>query len=184
MSELIQAAQRVSDFQLHPLGFFYLQDALGDGSTRRIHVWLPNGPDRPENDRHQHTFDFESFVVTGRIRNELFQFAEEVNGPETEFSVTYEGQRSIVTPSGRRGRLLPIAYFDLMEGASYRLEAGVIHRAAVITRPCITLLKTFDRRIPVFVYGHVEEGSFKRRVCTEEEATQIRHHLLKRAASQ
>lgn len=51
MKELVEAAQRASDFRLHPLGFFYLQDAVGEGRTRRVHVWLTDGPDRPENDR-------------------------------------------------------------------------------------------------------------------------------------
>lgn len=178
MKELVEAAQGASDFRLHPLGFFYLQDAVVEGRTRRVHVWLPDGPDRPENDRHQHSFDIESLVVAGRMRSELFRFEEEADGPEAEYAVTYDAQESILTPSGRRGRLLPIASFETAAGASYRLEAGVIHRVAVIARPCITVVRTLERRVPIFSYGHEDEEAFDRRLCTEGEAEQIRRYLV------
>lgn len=182
MKELAEAAQRASDFRLHPLGFFYLQDAVGEGRTRRVHVWLPDGPDRPENDRHQHSFDIESIVIAGRMHSELFRFEEEAEGAEAEYAVTYDGQESILTPSGRRGQFLPIASFETAAGASYRLEAGVIHRVVVIARPCITVVRIFERRIPIFSYGHEDEEAFDRRLCTRGEAEQIRRELVHPAA--
>lgn len=63
MKELVEAAERANQFRLHPLGFYFLQDPIGEGRTRRLHVWLPGGPPAPDNDRHQHSFDIESFVV-------------------------------------------------------------------------------------------------------------------------
>lgn len=179
MKELVEAAQRAEEFRLHPLGFFYLQDPTGDGRTRRVHVWLPGGgPGRSENDRHQHSFDIESVVIVGRMRSELFRFMEDGGGPELEYAVTYEGKASILSPSGRRGRLLPIASFETIASATYRLEAGVIHRVAVIERPCITMLQTQDRHIPIFSYGHDDEAAFDRRLCTESEAEEIRRQLM------
>ncbi len=178
MKELAEAAQRASDFRLHPLGFFYLQDAVGQWRTRRVHVWLPGGPDRPENDRHQHSFDIESLVVAGRMRSELFRFEEDTEGPEAEYAVSYDGQESTLTPSGRRGRLLPIASFETAAGASYRLEAGVIHRVVVIARPCVSVVRALERRVPIFSYGQEDEEAFDRRLCTRSEAAQIRHLVL------
>lgn len=182
MNELAEAAQRARDFRLHPLGFFYLQDAAHEGWMRRVHIWLPNGPDRPENDRHQHSFDIESLVVAGRMRSELFRFEEEVDGPEVEYAVTYGEQKSQLIPSGRRGRLFPIASFETAAGASYRLEAGVIHRVVVLAKPCITVLRIFERRIPIFSYGHEDEEAFDRRLCNDGEAEQIRRYLVHAAA--
>ncbi|TJX60093.1 MAG: hypothetical protein E5W21_13350 [Mesorhizobium sp.] len=179
MRELAEAVQRASEFRLHPLGFFYLQDAVGKGRMRRVHIWLPDGPDRPENDRHQHSFDIESVVVAGRMRSELFRFEEgKPDGPEVEYTVTYDGHESILMPTGRRGRLLPIVSFETAAGTSYRLESGVIHRVAVICRPCITVVRTFERHVPIFSYGHEEEEAFDRRLCAEGEAEQIRRHLV------
>lgn len=116
------------------------------------------------------------------MRSELFRFEEEADGPEAEYAITYDGQESILTPSGKRGRLLPIASFETAADASYRLEAGVIHRVAVIERPCITVVRTFDQRVPIFSYGHEDEEAFDRRLCTDGEAEQIRHHLVHAAA--
>lgn len=178
MKELVKAAERAREFRLHPLGFFYLQDGVGKGRTRRFHVWLPDGPDRPENDRHQHSFDIESLVVAGRMRSELFRFEEEADGPEAEYAVIYEGQESILTPSGRRGRLHSIASFETSLGAAYKLGAGVIHRVSVTAKPCITMVQTLEQRIPIFSYGHEDEAAFDRRLCTEGEAERIRRHLL------
>ncbi|MDX2388075.1 hypothetical protein GHK29_04900 [Sinorhizobium medicae] len=178
MKALIAAADRVREFRLHPLVFFYLQDSVGEGRAQRVHVWLPGGPDRPENDRHQHSFDIESLVAAGRMRSELFSFEEEEGGPEVEFAVTYDGKASILSPSGRRGRLLPIASFETITGATYRLEAGVIHRVSVTERPCITLVQTQERHIPIFSYGNEDEAAFDRRLCTEIEAERIRCLLV------
>lgn len=181
MKELAEAAQRASEFRLHPLGFFYLLVPTGEGRTRRVHVWLPGGPGRPENDRHQHSFDIESVMFAGRMCSELFRFVEEGGGPEVEYAVTYQGKASILSPSGRRGRLLPIASFETIAGATYRLEAGVIHRVAVTERPCITLVQTLERHIPIFSYGHEDEAAFDRRLCTESEAERIRRQLMETA---
>lgn len=182
MKALIDAAKRANEFRLHPLGFFYLQDGAAEGRTQRVHIWLPGGPDRPDNDRHQHSFDIESFVVAGRMRSDLFSFEEQTGGPDVEFEITYEGKASILSPSGRKGRLLPIASFETVTGTTYRLEAGVIHLVAVVERPCITLIRTQERGIPIFSYGHEEEVAFERRLCTESEAVQIRRQLMDKVA--
>lgn len=182
MNELAEIAQRAGDFRIHPLGFFFLQNAAGEGETRRTHVWLPNAPERPENDRHQHSFDIESVVIVGRLRSELYRFKEEARGPEAEYAVTYHGSKSVLRPSGRRGRLLPIASFETTAGASYRLEAGVVHRVIVVAKPCITVVRAREQGAPIFSYGSEDEASFDRRPCTAEEAEQIRHHLLSACA--
>jgi hypothetical protein len=178
MNALIDAANHAHEFRLHPLGFFYLQDGVVKGRSKRVHVWLPSGDDWPDNDRHQHSYDIESVVVAGRMRSYLFSFKEEEGGPDVEFGVSYEGTASMQSPSGRRGRLLPIASFETVAGASYRLEAGVIHRVEVVERPCITLVQTQERYIPIYTYGHENEDAFVRRVCTESEAEQIRSRLM------
>lgn len=178
MMDLVEAAHRACEFRLHPLGFFYLQVAVGGRGTFRVHVWLPDGPNRPENDRHQHSFDIESFVATGRMQSELFRFEEMVGGPDVEYEVTYVGQESILRPSGRRGLLVPIASFETVAGSGYRLEAGVIHRVAVVDRPCISVVKTLERGGAIFSYGNEDEAAFDRRLCTAREADLIQRHLV------
>lgn len=184
MKNLVEAAERAVEFRLHPLGFFYLQDLVEEGRFRRVHVWLPGGPDRPENDRHQHSFDIESVMIAGRMRSELFRFVEDSGGIEVEYAVSYEGKTSILSPSGRRGLLLPIASFETIAGAKYRLEAGVIHRVSVTEKPCVTMLETQERHIRIFSYGRDNEAAFDRRLCTKSEAEEIRRQLVGLAEGQ
>lgn len=178
MKELIEAALRAEEFRLHPLGFFYLQDFTGEDATRRIHVWICGGLSPAENECHQHSFDIESIMIAGRMRSDIFGFAEDSGGPLTEYMVAYEGSASKLSPSGRRGQLFPIVSFETFAGMSYRLEAGAIHRVTVIERPCITMLTTMERHIPIFSYGKHEEAAFDRRRCTEDEAVKIRMNLM------
>lgn len=172
--KLANVADRTEEFQLHPLGFFYIQDDADDGVTQRVHVWLPDSPDRPENDRHQHTFDIESLVMAGGMRSELFQFTQTPDGPDHEFAVSYEMQESVLSPTGKCGVLERIATFETKAGAHYRLEAGVIHRVVVTAKPCVTVVTTTEQGIPIYVYGSDEdEQPFERRTANPDEVSKI-----------
>ena len=180
MLELAVAITRKREFRIHPLGFYFLRDHSPptERSTNRVHVWLPNGPSRPENDRHIHAFDQESLVLAGTLQNELFQFQESSNGTTTEFRVTYRSFQSKLHPTGRRGHLKLSASFTTSPGFRYQLNAGVVHRAIAIDRPCVSVLTTRHRDIPIFSYGmSVEEQPFMRRVVTDTEASSIGHVL-------
>lgn len=94
-----------------------------------------------------------------------------------EYEVAYAGQASFLRPSGRRGALVPIATFETPSGSTYKLKAGVIHQVAITERPCITVVHTLERRIPIFSYGSDNEAAFDRRLCTDEEAATLKRHL-------
>lgn len=174
MMDAAVAAARAVEFRAHPLGFYYLQDSIGEGISHRVHVWLPDGPDRPENDRHQHSFDIHSAIRLGRMRSELFRFVEMSGGEETEFLVAYGKADSALSPTGRSGRLETMAMFESSAGDRYFLEAGTIHRVAVIDRPCVTFLRTVERGAPIFSYGSDEkEAPFDRRLVSSTERERI-----------
>jgi hypothetical protein len=173
MITLAIAAERSKEFRLHPLGFFYLQH-----SNQRLHVWLTEGPHCAENDRHIHSFDINSKVIVGSMRNELFQFQEAPSGTDREFLVAYEGGHSILSPTGRMGSLTMFSAFDSVAGASYFLEAGVIHRVIVTEKPCVTALKTEERGIRSLSYGRqANELPFDRRLVNRHEVDEIRNLL-------
>jgi hypothetical protein len=117
MTDMLAVIRRSAEFRLHPLGFFYLEDRITNGTTRRTHVWLPESPDNPENERHQHSYDINSSVALGRIRSELFRFREMPSGTDREFAVTYDGGRSILSPTERIGNLELISIFETAAGA-------------------------------------------------------------------
>ena len=166
--------RRAEAFLLHPLGFFYLQDDLGNGETRRVHVWLPDEEGRADNDCHQHSFEIDSLIVAGRMHSTLYNFRPTDNGPEREFVVAYDSGRSLLRPTGRRGVLDLTASFEVAAGQRYHLSAGVVHRVTVIGRPCISILTTTERGAPIYSYGGNDEPSFFRRSPNEREAATIR----------
>lgn len=177
MTSVAAAVHRSADFRLHPLGFFYLLDRYPDGVTNRVHVWLTDGPSPAENDQHQHSFDINSRIVTGGIRNELYQFHETKNGIEREYAVMYADGRSFLRPTGRMGTLDLICKFDSTKGESYYLKAGVIHRTLVMQTPCVTMLTTHERGITILSYGKEDEPPFDRRAVSPHEAEEIRAML-------
>ena len=178
MTDIATAMHRSGEFRLHPLGFFYLQDRLSIDTIRRIHIWLSDELEHPELDRHQHSYDIRSRVVLGSLRSELFQFKQCSDRIVQEFAVTYEGGRSILSPTGRTGDLELFSAFESAAGTSYDLKAGVIHRVVVAERPCVTMLMTKERGIPIYSYGEqASETPFARRLANTGEANQIKELL-------
>ena len=171
---LSEVAHRTTEFRCHPLGFFYWKDCSQQTIPRRVHIWLHNNDNRPENDSHLHSFDIESLVVIGKIRSDLFQYRETPSGTTLEFDVSYEAGKSLLRRTGRRGMLHAMGSFETPAGARYRLGAGVIHRVLVEKFPCVTVLTTIERGIPIFSYGpDCDERHFVRRLATRQEACQI-----------
>jgi hypothetical protein len=180
MTDVRHAISRVLEFRLHPLGFYYLEDKLGGGGGQRIHVWLSEGPDGAENDKHQHTFDIASTIVEGCIRSELFQFLERTDGSEREFSVIYGEGHSTLSFTGRLGVVQLLCSFESVKGSGYFLKAGTIYRVVALERPCVTVLKTQERNIPIFAYGtEPNEAPFERRHVDAGEARQLSQVLSK-----
>lgn len=179
MIELENALRHAKHFRLHPLGFYYLQTELSDGVKRRIHVWLPSGPSAAENERHQHSFRIDSLVALGRMRSEIFHFELTVDGEVIEFAVSYEDGKSRLRKTGRLGELRLLAAFETNSGNKYSLEAGVIHRITIEQSPCVTILTTTERGIPICSYGVArEEQPFIRRIVDANETSQIARVLI------
>jgi hypothetical protein len=177
MITLKNALERVEEFRLHPLGFFYLASEGTEGIRYRFHLWLehmnePGGI----NQFHTHSFDLESTALNGKLRNEIFTFSTQSDihpSPEPdiqEFEVKYEDNESVLFSTGKNGYLQQICAFELSKGCSYFLAAGTIHRAVVVERPCITQVRTVERQGSILSYGSfLTEQSFSRRRANRPE---------------
>ena len=124
MKELCDARRRSDQFQLHPLGFFYLQGKAEQGVSRRVHVWLDDDKGGGKNDRHLHSYDIVSHVVAGGQCSELYRFDPTTDGTESEFVVSYRADKSISQPTGRRGILLAVGYFETTVGGELLAKSG------------------------------------------------------------
>ena len=87
----------------------------------------------------------------------------------------YEEGNSSHIPTGRVGKLDMFSTFEIGVGMNYFLEAGVIHRVIAIELPCVTMLTTEERDVPIFSYGtDSREKPFERKLANEREAGQIK----------
>lgn len=174
MIDVAYYLSRASDFQLHPLGFYYLREAVGDISHRRLHIWDDHGTLSQENDRHSHSFEIRSEVLIGCLCSEVLSFAEAFEGAEQEYQVFHEKSHSRIAATGRRGSLELVCKFETPAGAQYNLNAGVVHRIVVQQRPCVTMLTTIEKGAPIFVYGaKPEEQPFDRRRVNAQELARV-----------
>lgn len=165
---------RAPNFQRHPLGFYYLRDAVDNTVHRRLHVWDDQDTLIQENDRHSHSFEIQSQVLTGRLGSEIYTFVETPDGADDEYQVSYGSTHSRIVATGRRGRLALTSKFETPAGARYNLSAGVVHRITVWQRPCVTLLTTIEKGAPIYVYGNnPSEPPFERRRVNEQELVRI-----------
>ena len=171
---LDHAACHAAEFRVHPLGFYYLINCTTVDITRRVHVWLKLAGDRPINDIHNHSYDVESLVALGMLRNDLFHFTENANGMILEFRVSYKAGNSFLQSTGKHGAIETVKTFQTPAGKRYRLRAGLIHRAVVTAGPCVTVLKTLERGYPIHSYGPVCAASpFFRRAVSRAEVERI-----------
>ena len=174
MTHLPHIAERGHEFRVHPLGYFFLQDEMSPGNSSRIHVWLDVRASSINNVWHQHSYDISSRLVTGKMRNELFNFVEREDGKIFEFLLRYESNQSMLNPTGRRGELRRMSAFEIIGGAQYWLEAGVIHRVLVDVVPCISIVSVTEQGAPLYSYGPcLVEPPFTRRFVDVVEADRI-----------
>lgn len=175
MSWVTDAIDERENFRLHPLGFFFLAKEQPEGTNRRVHIWSEElfSEKQISNDLHMHSFDIYSTIFVGCMKSELFKFREVPDGGEQEFSVKYEGERSTLLPTSRKGILENISSFESRTGCSYFLSAGTIHRVSISNRPCISLLVTQERNFPILCYGKDDEKPFERRLVNSAESKDI-----------
>lgn len=179
MNQIHKALERISEFQVHPLGFFYLKDQNEFGISQRVHVWHPSAPDSRENSIHQHSYEIVSTVLYGSIKNEIFVFSENESGNDIEYKISYENENSISKPTGRTGILSSVASFETIPFSSYTLTSGTLHRTATNNEICVTSVITTEKNAPILSYGNKNEEYFARRRCTTGESEAISDILHK-----
>jgi hypothetical protein len=143
---LLESIANINRFKKHPLGFYYLNSqSLAD---TRVHVWLSLFRNETiQNDRHLHSYDINSLILLGRMKNTLFSFIPRCAGEIQEFEVHYDQSKSRLVPTGRSGELIRISEFESLPDCSYWLDAGTIHRVSILERPCVTVVRMTERNI-------------------------------------
>jgi hypothetical protein len=153
----------ISDFRIHPLGFYYI--TLEDGEiTRRIHVYGGNSSFSADNEWHTHEFDLLSSIIVGSIQNHIGEFITGGKKSVQEFSVSYGAGNSNLNQTGRHGYISEVVNFTSTAGESYFIKAGIIHRAKPLVNPCVTDVRMTRKGCGIFSYGGVEAPFTRRRL--------------------
>lgn len=165
--------------QLHPLGFLALAWPIDDFRVLRLHYWsrIFDWAQSDDLQIHDHTFEFKSAVLLGRIRNEVYSIQRDVNG-EIVYLTSYDGQKSLLHPQQERVAVLLESRELCDEGSIYSMPAGLLHRTELDSEEGLTVLATkyaSATRNGARVIGGSRDGGhvFKRSAVDE-----IRSNLL------
>ena len=132
LAQLVSAEQSV--FKSHPLGFFVrVLETLPTGERIRLHVWHASvcGNQGSELSIHSHPFELSSYIVFGQLRNITYDVVHSASGGNRLFSVGYDDQHSVLTPTHERVSWQARSEAKLAAGAQYHVPAGQFHATSV-----------------------------------------------------
>lgn len=146
----------------------------------RLHIWDDRYEVPNVSKMHTHPWDFESLVIAGFVRNQLFI---EVPGEPTHFKQSiFCGEGGGLEGSPTRVRLEEHSHEGYMEGDSYSELAHEIHVSSPDRGTVTVVSRTFHEDVDhAFVYW--EEGdwvSAEPRKATHDEILDITRYSLER----
>jgi hypothetical protein len=168
------------NFQKHPLGFkFFNIGKLSLHEELRIHIW-DNKDDNQDNDLqiHDHSFNFESLVISGKIQNIRYELQNNLNSNGYIYRVMFVDNKSCLELISNNVEIKINSTEIITEGNFYFVNNDEFHESINIENYSITLLKMIKPLIfksPI-VYSPKkikEFMSFKRSYLSKEESKEI-----------
>jgi len=132
LAQLVRDERSV--FKSHPLGFLVrVLETLPTGERIRLHVWHASlrGNQGSELSIHSHPFELSSYIVFGRLRNITYDVVHSASGENRLFSVSYDDQHSVLTPTHERVSWRALSETKLADGGQYHVPAGQFHATYV-----------------------------------------------------
>lgn len=131
-------------FQKHPLGFKFLNlGSISESQDLRLHFWdsILDTPQDEDLQIHNHSFDFESVVLIGKIRNEIFQLTENEYSNSRLYEVKFVDNKSFLEKQKGNFEINIKTSEEIDEGNFYFLNRNEFHQSNVILNNAITLIK-------------------------------------------
>jgi hypothetical protein len=137
LSALIESCKRVLKECLdksvpanwHPLGFVVFK--LPDNSQRalRLHLWPREGlrPAEPLWPIHNHIFDVNSFVVSGKVTNKVYRILPNANGRHRLYQVSYSSAGTILSPTPDIVESIEQTRDVFKQDSCYMVERNIFH---------------------------------------------------------
>lgn len=119
-------------------GLGFIQLKISD--EQRVHFYHPSlSANVPDEELHNHRYDFESEVLLGKLINEIWAFEPDDSGSQVRVKVSCE--QGVDVPDTElpvRGTAHPVLRFETGPGMTYQISHDQFHRVKADT--CITLL--------------------------------------------
>lgn len=137
----------------HFFGLGFIQLKLSD--EQRLHFYHPSlSANVPEEELHDHRYDFTSHVISGSLHNEIWEFSPDPEGEQDKVLVSCD--KSDPVPEGTasvRGQARNVLSFTTVAGGSYFISHDRFHR--VKGEECITLItrKPKQKRFATVIRG-------------------------------
>lgn len=169
--------------RLYPLGFVHTR-CVSEGIEMRCHLWSQS---RECQDHrllvHDHVFSFSSRVIVGRIQNVTYSTEKNVDGAHELYTVTYEGDDSVLTPSGLRVNLVETSRVDVPAYGLYNIPSGTFHESRPLSSNliCTLLLPTPAEATEARVVGPVSMAAarYHRHPVEESETRELLRATLR-----
>lgn len=143
--------------EIHPFGLGFIQVKFDYG--HRMHFWHPDFK-REREEVHDHRYDFDSLILGGSMRQEVYRFAYDPNGDYELCSVSCEPGKEEKPLFITCGNLVHEISCTFHRGCSYTINENTLHR--IEADFCVTLLR---RRTKTKTHAHVVKPRGSVSVC-------------------
>ncbi|MBB1151398.1 hypothetical protein H4K35_15030 [Myroides sp. NP-2] len=130
-------------FQKHPLGFkYYKLGNISNSEEFRLHFWI-NTFDKHDNDLqiHDHSFDFESYVLNGCIVNNRYKIISSNNYNGYVYDVKFRNEKSKLILNQENCSILLEESVNINCGEFYKMPSNDFHESVNNEELTVTLLK-------------------------------------------
>lgn len=130
-------------FQKHPLGFKYFK--LGNISKEeefRLHYWFSTKEKQDDDLQiHDHSFNFDSFVVNGSIINNKYEIINSNNPKGYIYDVRFKNDKSKLILNADNCNIRKIQTLIINRGGFYSMLSNEFHESINDEEQTVTLLK-------------------------------------------
>jgi hypothetical protein len=137
VTDLSVDSLRASGCIPHWFGLGFIQLKLND--SQRLHFWHPDlAQDVPEEELHDHRYEFESKILVGELTHQVFEFKQSEDGDHEMVHVSCEPGKEADPKPISRGVLVEAGTYVMRAGSSYTFPPTGFHRT--IASSAVTLL--------------------------------------------
>ncbi|WP_395302996.1 hypothetical protein SIM97_11135 [Pectobacterium zantedeschiae] len=133
----------------HALGFIHCKILKNDSGTLRLHIWhaQEKHADEQVEKIHDHLFSLNSFIISGKIKNEFFNVEKTNKNDFTHYAyiVKYIDEGSYLTSSENFYNVCKLNEKTIVPGEYYTIDSSEFHRSSLANGiSTLTLVATYN----------------------------------------